>query len=145
MNAITERFLGFIDNQGLSDYQVWNSIDGLSKSSMSKIRGGLIDVSIKVIAPFCAVYGVDANWLLNGEGDMLKTSASNNSSSSVHDNVEDVAYWKHVALSMSEEVAEKKDIIKDLKEKVKRLGEELDRRLLKEERRGASGNASKTA
>ena len=112
---------------------------------MSKIRGGLIDVSIKVIAPFCAVYGVDANWLLNGEGDMLKTSASNNSSSSVHDNVKDVAYWKHVALSMSEEVAEKKDIIKDLKEKVKRLGEELDRRLLKEERRGASGNASKTA
>lgn len=101
MNAITERFLGFIDNQGLSDYQVWNSIDGLSKSSMSKIRGGLIDVSIKVIAPFCAVYGVDANWLLNGEGDMLKTSASNNSSSSVHDNVKDVAYWKHVALSMS--------------------------------------------
>lgn len=71
MNAITERFLGFIDNQGLSDYQVWNSIDGLSKSSMSKIRGGIIDVSVKVLVPFCNVYNVNANWLLLGKGNVL--------------------------------------------------------------------------
>lgn len=76
MNAITERFLRFIDNQGLSDYQVWNAIDGLSKSSMSKIRGGLIDVSVKVVAPFCEFYGVDANWLLTGKGKMFLASDS---------------------------------------------------------------------
>ena len=71
MNAITERFLYFIDKKGLSDYQVWNSIEGLSKSSMSKIRGGIIDVSVKVLAPFCDVYNVNANWLLLGKGNVL--------------------------------------------------------------------------
>lgn len=50
-----------------------------------------------------------------------------------------------MALSMSEEVTEKKDRIKELERELQRLGDELDQRLLKEERRGASGNASKTA
>ena len=59
--------------------------------------------------------------------------------------LKDVAYWKHVALSMSEEVTEKKDRIKELERELQRLGDELDQRLLKEKRRGASGNASKTA
>lgn len=88
---------------------------------------------------------IDANWLLRGEGNMLRIATSNDTSASSDDKVKDVAYWKHVALSMSEEVTEKKDRIKELERELQRLGDELDQRLLKEERRGASGNASKTA
>ena len=76
---------------------------------------------------------------------MLKTVTSNDTSASSDDKEKKVAYWKHVALSMSEEVTEKKDRIKELERELQRLGDELDQRLLKEERRGASGKASKTA
>ena len=88
---------------------------------------------------------LSAEWLLRGEGNMLRIATSNDTSASSDDKVKDVAYWKHVALSMSEEVTEKKDRIKELERELQRLGDELDQRLLKEERRGASGNASKTA
>ena len=88
---------------------------------------------------------LSAEWLLRGEGGMLKAVTSNDTSASSDDKVKDVAYWKHVALPMSEEVTEKKDRIKELERGLRRLGDELDRRLLKEERRGASGKASKTA
>lgn len=88
---------------------------------------------------------LSAEWLLRGEGSMLKAVTSNDTSASSDDKVKDVAYWKHVALSMSEEVTEKKDRIKELERELQRLGDELDQRLLKEERRGASGKASKTA
>ncbi len=88
---------------------------------------------------------IDANWLLREKGNMLRVVTSNDASAVSDEKVKDVAYWKHVALSMSEEVTEKKDRIKELERELQRLGDELDQRLLKEERRGASGNASKTA
>ncbi len=88
---------------------------------------------------------IDANWLLREKGNMLRVVTSNDASAVSDEKVKDVAYWKHVALSMSEEVTEKKDSIKELERELQRLGDELDQRLLKEERRGASGKASKTA
>ena len=88
---------------------------------------------------------IDANWLLREKGNMLRVVTSNDASAVSDEKVKDVAYWKHVALSMSEEVTEKKDRIKELERELQRLGDELDQRLLKEERRGASGKASKTA
>ena len=82
---------------------------------------------------------IDANWLLREKGNMLRVVTSNDASAVSDEKVKDVA------LSMSEEVTEKKDRIKELERELQRLGDELDQRLLKEERRGASGKASKTA
>ena len=83
---------------------------------------------------------IDANWLLREKGNMLRVVTSNDASAVSDEKVKDVAYWKHVALSMSEEVTEKKDRIKELERELQRLGDELDQRLLKEEREGgASG------
>ena len=66
---------------------------------------------------------LSAEWLLRGEGNMLRIATSNDTSASSDDKVKDVAYWKHVALSMSEEVTEKKDRIKELERELQRLGE----------------------
>ncbi|MBC5632072.1 helix-turn-helix transcriptional regulator [Parabacteroides hominis] len=76
MNDITKRFLQSVDQLGLSDYKVSKSVDSIKKENMSKIRNGLIDVSVKVVAPFCEFYGVDANWLLTGKGKMFLASDS---------------------------------------------------------------------
>lgn len=132
MNAITERFLRFIDNKGLSDYQVWNAIDGLSKSSMSKIRGGLIDVSIKIVASFCEVYGVDANWLLTGKGEMTKQPTNQEIPVSTNNSDMESAFLKKEAFYLRQMNERLDDLIKanetieNLKEEVESLKKQLE-------------------
>lgn len=71
-NVYTSRFLEVIDSLKISDYQVWNNLESLSKGTMSKIRCGRVGVSMNVLHEFCNKYNVNANYILTGEGEMLK-------------------------------------------------------------------------
>ena len=81
-NVYTSRFLEVIDSLKISDYQVWNNLESLSKGTMSKIRCGRVGVSMNVLYEFCNKYNVNANYILTGEGEMLKSEPASSDSES---------------------------------------------------------------
>ena len=142
-DSVKQRLRGFLKEQNMSINQISLNANYPQSTLNKQINK---ETSLSTLLVLLDLFSeLSAEWLLRGEGSMLKTVTSNDTSASSDDKVKDVAYWKHVALSMSEEVTEKKDRIKELERELQRLGDELDQRLLKEERRGASGKASKTA
>lgn len=70
-NAYSERFLQVIDKLEVTDYKVWNTLENLSKATMSKIRRGICGVSMNTLQEFCQTYNVNANYILTGKGDMF--------------------------------------------------------------------------
>ncbi|MCI6389303.1 MAG: hypothetical protein MR869_00535 [Parabacteroides distasonis] len=144
-DSVKQRIRGFLKEQNMSINQISLNAN-YPQSTLNKQINKETSMSLSTLLVLLDLFSeLSAEWLLRGEGNMLRIATSNDTSASSDDKVKDVAYWKHVALSMSEEVTEKKDRIKELERELQRLGDELDQRLLKEERRGASGNASKTA
>lgn len=144
-DSVKQRLRGFLKEQNMSINQISLNAN-YPQSTLNKRINKETSMSLSTLLVLSGLFSeLSAEWLLRGEGNMLRIATSNDTSASSDDKVKDVAYWKHVALSMSEEVTGKKDRIKELERELRRLGDELDRRLLKEERRGASGNASKTA
>lgn len=75
-NDYTFRFLETIDKLGLTDYKVWNTLEKLSKATMSKIRRGICGVSMNTLQEFCQIYQVNANYILTGKGDMFLNTAA---------------------------------------------------------------------
>ena len=144
-DSVKQRLRGFLKEQNMSINQISLNAN-YPQSTLNKQINKETSMSLSTLLVLLDLFSeLSAEWLLRGEGSMSKTVTSHDTSASSDDKVKDVAYWKHVALSMSEEVTEKKDRIKELERELQRLGDELDQRLLKEERRGASGKASKTA
>lgn len=144
-DSVKQRLRGFLKEQNMSINQISLNTN-YPQSTLNKQINKETSMSLSTLLVLLDLFSeLSAEWLLRGEGNMLRTATSNDTSAVSDEKVKDVAYWKHVALSMSEEVTEKKDRIKELERELQRLGDELDQRLLKEERRGASGNASKTA
>lgn len=144
-DSVKQRLRGFLKEQNMSINQISLNAN-YPQSTLNKQINKETSMSLSTLLVLLDLFSeLSAEWLLRGEGNMLRTATSNDASAVSDEKVKDVAYWKHVALSMSEEVTEKKDRIKELERELQRLGDELDQRLLKEERRGASGNASKTA
>lgn len=144
-DSVKQRLRGFLKEQNMSINQISLNAN-YPQSTLNKQINKETSMSLSTLLVLLDLFSeLSAEWLLRGEGNMLRIATSNDTSASSDDKVKDVAYWKHVALSMSEEVTEKKDRIKELERELQRLGDELDQRLLKEERRGASGNASKPA
>ena len=70
-NDYTYRFLETIEKLGLTDYKVWNTLENLSKATMSKIRRGICGVSMNTLQEFCQIYQVNANYILTGKGNMF--------------------------------------------------------------------------
>lgn len=144
-DSVKQRLRGSLKEQNMSINQISLNAN-YPQSTLNKQINKETSMSLSTLLVLLDLFSeLSAEWLLRGEGNMLRTATSNDTSASSDDKVKDVAYWKHVALSMSEEVTEKKDRIKELERELQRLGDELDQRLLKEERREASGKASKTA
>lgn len=144
-DSVKQRLRGFLKEQNMSINQISLNAN-YPQSTLNKQINKETSMSLSTLLVLLDLFSeLSAEWLLRGEGNMLRIATSNDTSASSDDKVKDVAYWKHVALSMREEVTEKKDRIKELERELQRLGDELDQRLLKEERRGASGKASKTA
>lgn len=75
-NDYTYRFLETIEKLGLTDYKVWNTLENLSKATMSKIRRGIYGVSMNTLQEFCQIYQVNANYILTGKGNMFLNSES---------------------------------------------------------------------
>ena len=75
-NDYTYRFLETIEKLGLTDYRVWNTLENLSKATMSKIRRGICGVSMNTLQEFCQIYQVNANYILTGKGNMFLNSES---------------------------------------------------------------------
>lgn len=59
-NDYTYRFLETIEKLELTDYKVWNTLENLSKATMSKIRRGICGVSMNTLQEFCQTYQVNA-------------------------------------------------------------------------------------
>lgn len=70
-NDYTYRFLETIEKLELTDYKVWNTLENLSKVTMSKIRRGICGVSMNTLQEFCQTYQVNANYILAGKGPMF--------------------------------------------------------------------------
>lgn len=70
-NDYTYRFLETIEKLELTDYKVWNTLENLSKATMSKIRRGICGVSMNTLQEFCQTYNVNANYILTGRGSMF--------------------------------------------------------------------------
>lgn len=70
-NDYTYRFLETIEKLELTDYKVWNTLENLSKATMSKIRRGICGVSMNTLQEFCQTYNVNANYILTGKGNMF--------------------------------------------------------------------------
>lgn len=70
-NDYTYRFLETIEKLELTDYKVWNTLENLSKATMSKIRRGICGVSMNTLQEFCQMYKVNANYILTGKGPMF--------------------------------------------------------------------------
>lgn len=76
-NEISERFLNVISYLSLKDYEIWKSIDEISKEQLSKIRRGVNGASIKVIDAFCNAYPEASKiYILTGEGSPLKDATA---------------------------------------------------------------------
>lgn len=100
-NDYTYRFLETIEKLELTDYKVWNTLENLSKATMSKIRRGICGVSMNTLQEFCQMYKVNANYILTGKGPMFLDNETSHSSLSEKD-VEDLPspetaeYWKRM-------------------------------------------------
>lgn len=72
-------FLETIEKLELTDYKVWNTLENLSKATMSKIRRGICGVSMNTLQEFCQMYKVNANYILTGKGPMFLDNETSHS------------------------------------------------------------------
>lgn len=82
-NDYTYRFLETIEKLELTDYKVWNTLENLSKATMSKIRRGICGVSMNTLQEFCQIYNVNANYILTGRGNMFLNNEGTDSSTDI--------------------------------------------------------------
>lgn len=116
-NDYTYRFLETIEKLELTDYKVWNTLENLSKATMSKIRRGICGVSMNTLQEFCQTYNVNANYILTGKGDMFldteKSTSENIASQSQK-------MYKDTITSKDKEIA-------NLKAEIERMKSEIDK------------------
>lgn len=115
-NDYTCRFLETIEKLELTDYKVWNTLENLSKATMSKIRRGICGVSMNTLQEFCQTYQVNANYILTGKGGMFldtDRSTSENIAS------QSQKMYKDTIIGKDKEIA-------DLKAEIARMKSDMD-------------------
>lgn len=67
---IKDRFIHIrkILNKSQKDFSIELNTN---QQSISDIERGIKNISVELMEKFCVTYNVNANWLLNGEGDMF--------------------------------------------------------------------------
>ncbi|WP_287661105.1 hypothetical protein [Bacteroides sp.] len=90
-NDYTYRFLETIEKLELTDYKVWNTLENLSKATMSKIRRGICGVSMNTLQEFCQIYNVNANYILTGKEPMFIESENSISTEEGKGNEDDIS------------------------------------------------------
>ena len=137
-NDYTCRFLETIEKLELTDYKVWNTLENLSKATMSKIRRGICGVSMNTLQEFCQTYQVNANYILTGKGGMFldtDRSTSENIAS------QSQKMYKDTIIGKDKEIA-------DLKAEIARMKSDMDKLTgqneIMREQLGLSGRRSPT-
>lgn len=72
-NIYAERFINVIDSLNITDYKLANMIDMLHPN-LSRVRSGSSGVSLRILNNLCLAFpNINADYLLNGRGDMFIT------------------------------------------------------------------------
>lgn len=72
-NIYAERFINVIDSLNITDYKLANMIDMLHPN-LSRVCSGSSGVSLRILNNLCLAFpNINADYLLNGRGDMFIT------------------------------------------------------------------------
>lgn len=116
---VKERIIQFIEFKGISTNAFEKSI-GASKSYISNTKNISADIASNILLVYSEL---SAEWLLRGEGEMLKRSNISQDEDSSQKNIDqDAEYWKHIALSNMEIMTQHVD---SLNAKIKELEAEI--------------------
>ena len=118
-SIIRERISQYRSYKNISDYRFEKDLD-LSKGYWNKAK----NPSSEILNKISGIYtDLSAEWLLRGEGEMLKQSnISQDEDSSQKKTDQDAEYWKHIALSNMEIMTLHVD---DLNARIKELEAEI--------------------
>lgn len=118
-SIIRERISQYLSYKNISDYRFEKDLD-LSKGYWNKAK----NPSSEILNKISGIYtDLSAEWLLRGEGEMLKQSnISQDEDSSQKNTDQDAEYWKHIALSNMEIMTLHVD---DLNARIKELEAEI--------------------
>mgnify|MGYP002566122027 FL=1 len=118
-SIIRERISQYLSYKNISDYRFEKDLD-LSKGYWNKAK----NPSSEILNKISGIYtDLSAEWLLRGEGEMLKQSnISQDEDSSQKKTDQDAEYWKHIALSNMEIMTLHVD---DLNARIKELEAEI--------------------
>lgn len=118
-SIIRERISQYLSYKNISDYRFEKDLD-LSKGYWNKAK----NPSSEILNKISGIYtDLSAEWLLRGEGEMLKRSnISQDEDSSQKNTDQDAEYWKHIALSNMEIMTLHVD---DLNARIKELEAEI--------------------
>ena len=96
---VKERIIQFVEFKGISTNAFEKSI-GASKSYISNTKNISADIASNILLVYSEL---SAEWLLRGEGEMLKQSnLSLDENPSQKDTEQNAEYWKHIALTNME-------------------------------------------
>lgn len=118
-SIIRERISQYLSYKNISDYRFEKDLD-LSKGYWNKAK----NPSSEILNKISGIYtDLSAEWLLRGEGEMLKRSnISQDEDSSQKNTDQNAEYWKHIALSNMEIMTLHVD---DLNARIKELEAEI--------------------
>lgn len=118
-SIIRERISQYLSYKNISDYRFEKDLD-LSKGYWNKAK----NPSSEILNKISGIYtDLSAEWLLRGEGEMLKQSNISQDEDSSQKNIDQNAeYWKHIALSNMEIMTLHVD---DLNARIKELEAEI--------------------
>lgn len=118
-SIIRERISQYLSYKNISDYRFEKDLD-LSKGYWNKAK----NPSSEILNKISGIYtDLSAEWLLRGEGEMLKQSnISQDEDSSQKNTDQNAEYWKHIALSNMEIMTLHVD---DLNARIKELEAEI--------------------
>lgn len=73
-NSIADRIAIIRENNKLNSRQMAISLD-IDPSQYLKIEKGKLNLPVEKAKVLCSTYGIDINWLLTGEGEMLLSTS----------------------------------------------------------------------
>lgn len=118
-SIIRERISQYLSYKNISDYRFEKDLD-LSKGYWNKAKNPSSEILNKISGIYTDLL---AEWLLRGEGEMLKQSNISQDEDSSQKNIDQNAeYWKHIALSNMEIMTLHVD---DLNARIKELEAEI--------------------
>lgn len=89
MNDVTKRFIETYKSLGLTGYRMGKQSSVITKQKISNIEKGITEVSSEVLSVFFATYkDVNPEYILTGNGKMLKTESDNMPSSILEDKID---------------------------------------------------------